>query len=198
MGRWVKLSWEARKFVSHSQQTTLLWQIMLILCYADACFSPDFWEYDNRWINMGVLFKVKRKQYMSDSQNDSCWWMIPCLHDTWQYLASTTPISSLRVYSAKTYTFSDFHQHLCIHYRELQLQNLSLTLPKHLKYLLLRKQTLSSRDQIPEVIRITFEILSLCAKKLLSKIGQDDHLRSSECEQRKSSHKWLKVDFDQF
>lgn len=64
-----------------------------------------------------------------------------------------------------------------------------------MKYLLVRQQTLSSGDQILKVIKITFEILSLCAKKLLSKIGQDDHSSCSECKQTKSSHNWLKVDF---
>lgn len=70
--------------------------------------------------------------------------------------------------------------------------------PKTPEILLARQQTLSSGDQILKVIKITFETLSLGAKKLLSKIGQDDHLSCSECKQTKNSRNWLKIDFDHF
>lgn len=142
--------------------------------------------------------------------NNTCLTVRMTPADEWSLLspwhsATRAPVSSLRVHSTKTYwfscifhVFSDFHQHLRIHYWELQLQNFSLTLPKYLKYLLVRQQTLNSGDQILKVIKITFEILSLCAKKLLNKIGQEDHLSCSECKQTNSSHNWLKVDFDQF
>lgn len=169
----------------HSQQTTLLWQIVLILCYADACFSPDFWEYDNRWINM-------RGSVQSQKETIHVWrseWLLLmndlfCLHGTqllelqyllWEYIQLKLTYFLIFIYIyASTIESSN-------------CRTLSLTLPKPLKYLLVRQQTLSSGDQILKITQNCIWDLSLCAKKLLCKIGQDDHLSCSECKQTELS-----------